>query len=108
MKVDTMATVNATLLEEISPPEPFNASACINCGVCTAICPMGLNLLPRELFRYVLLGLKDKVVQNQETIFSCLLCKMCEENCPADVHIAENVRILRGYINRKIFGLSRN
>jgi len=103
-----MATVNATLLEEISPPEPFNASACINCGVCTAICPMGLNLLPRELFRYVLLGLKDKVVQNQETIFSCLLCKMCEENCPADVHIAENVRILRGYINRKIFGLSRN
>jgi len=103
-----MATVNATLLEEISPPEPFNASACINCGVCTAICPMGLNLLPRELFRYVLLGLKDKVVQNQETIFSCLLCKMCEENCPADVHIAENVRILRGYINREIFGLSRN
>ena len=103
-----MATVNATLLKEISPPEPFNASACINCGVCTAICPMGLNLLPRELFRYVLLGLKDKVVQNQETIFSCLLCKMCEENCPADVHIAENVRILRGYINREIFGLSRN
>ena len=103
-----MATVNATLLEEISPPEPFNASACINCGVCTAICPMGLNLLPRELFRYVLLGLEDKVVQNQETIFSCLLCKMCEENCPADVHIAENVRILRGYINREIFGLSRN
>ncbi len=97
-----MATVSVTFLKEFAPPEPFNANACINCGVCTAICPMGLNILPRELFRYVLLGLKDKVIENQETIFSCLLCKLCEVNCPADVHIAENVRILRGYINRNV------
>ena len=100
-----MATVSPTFLKEFSPPEPINANACINCDVCTAIYPMGLDILPRNLFRYVLLGLKDKVIENQETIFSCLLCKLCEENCPADVHIAENVRILRGYINRNVYKL---
>ena len=105
MRVHTMATVSATFLKELVPPERFNANACINCGVCTAICPMGLDILPRELFRYVLLGLRDRVIENQETIFSCLLCKLCEVNCPADVHIAENVRILRGYINRNIYKL---
>jgi heterodisulfide reductase subunit C len=101
-----MVKVDSTFLEKMSPPPPFNASACINCGVCTAICPMGMDILPRELFRYVLLGLKEKVVENQVTIFSCLLCKICEENCPADVHIAENMRILRGYVNREVYGIS--
>lgn len=100
-----MATVDTTFLKEIAPPGPFNANACVNCGVCTAICPMGLDVLPRKLFHFVLLGLRDKVIENQETIFSCLLCKLCEANCPADVHIAENVRILRGYINRTVYGL---
>ena len=102
-----MNVVNTKFMDEIKGIESFNATACMNCGVCTAICPMGLDLLPRQLFRYVLLGLEDKIFENAETIFSCLLCKMCEQNCPAEVNIAENVRILRGCINRKVYGLSR-
>jgi len=103
-----MATVNAEFIDELKAGESFNASACMNCGVCTAVCPMGLELLPRQLFRYAMIGAEDKVLENQETVFSCLLCKMCEENCPANVHIAENVRILRSFFNRKIFRLSRS
>ncbi len=75
----------------------------MNCGVCSAVCPMGIELLPRKLFRYVLLGIEHKVVNNAEAIYSCLLCRMCEANCPAQVHIAENVRLLRHYLNRKVF-----
>jgi heterodisulfide reductase subunit C len=100
-----MATVNTEFIKELAPPEQFNANACINCGICTAICPMGLDILPRELFRYVLLGFKNKVIENQETIYSCLLCKLCESNCPSGVQIADNVRILRGYISQNIYGL---
>lgn len=95
-------------MDEIESSEEFNASACMNCGVCTAICPMGLDLLPRRLFRYVVVGIEEKVLENQEMIFSCLMCKMCEQNCPAGVKIAENVRTLRSYINRNVFELSRN
>jgi heterodisulfide reductase subunit C len=97
--------VNPGLAEEVGAGKEFNASACMNCGVCTAVCPMGIDMLPRRLFRYVLLGAEEKVLEETETVFSCLLCKMCEANCPAGVHIAENVRVLRNHINRKQFGI---
>ena len=83
----------------------FDAEACMNCGVCTAACPLGLDVLPRRLFRYVELGLEEKVLAETETVYSCLLCRLCEESCPAGVHITENVRTLRHHLNRSLFGL---
>ncbi len=97
-----MALANPGFLDEVRKTGEFNASACMNCGVCSVVCPMGIELLPRKLFRYVLLGIESKVIDNSEAIYSCLLCKMCEVNCPAQVHIAENVRQLRYYMNKKI------
>lgn len=95
-----MARVNHGFTAQVKKSEAFNAAACMNCGVCSAVCPMGIELLPRKLFRYVLLGLENRVRENSEAIYSCLLCKMCEANCPAGVHIAENVRSLRYYLNK--------
>ncbi|HUO99625.1 MAG TPA: 4Fe-4S dicluster domain-containing protein [Rhizomicrobium sp.] len=83
----------------------FNAEACFNCGTCTALCPLGYQILPRKLFHEVRLGLEDKIRAEIPQIFSCLLCRMCEENCPQGVHITENMRILRYLINRQEFGL---
>ncbi|MCL4442391.1 MAG: 4Fe-4S dicluster domain-containing protein [Firmicutes bacterium] len=100
-----MGLVNPDFTDRVNRPEGFNAAACMNCGVCSAVCPMGIDLLPRKLFRYVLLGFEDKVLANSETIYSCLLCRMCEANCPAEVNIAENVRTLRNYINKNVFNI---
>ncbi len=91
--------LNPDLARQIWPGDELNADACMNCGVCGAVCPMGIALLPRRLFRYVLLGMEDRVLQETENVFSCLLCRLCEVNCPADVHIAENMRAVRHYIN---------
>jgi heterodisulfide reductase subunit C len=100
-----MAKVNPAFIETVTTSDEFNATECLNCGVCTAVCPMEIELLPRKLFRYALLGLEDKVLEQTQVIYQCLLCKMCEANCTADVHIAENVRFLRGYIIREVFKL---
>jgi len=83
---------------------PFDASACLNCGSCTALCPLGLELFPRKLFRYALLGVRQKVLEHTDAVYSCLLCGMCEENCPAGVHITGNVRARRVYLGREVFG----
>jgi len=99
------ALANPALAAELEGSAEFNADACMNCGVCSAVCPMGVDMLPRRLFRYVLLGLEDRLREETETVYSCLLCRMCEENCPSGVHIAENVRSLRHHINRTVFGL---
>ncbi len=103
-----MLKVDHKFLASMQLNQDFNASACINCGCCTAVCPVGLQILPRRLFRYVLMGAKDRMLENQTAIYSCLLCKMCEENCPSGVHIAENVRSLRDYINRNVYQIDRS
>lgn len=103
--VTAMAKVNPDFIKKVTTSGEFNATACMNCGICTAVCPMEIDLLPRKLFRYTLLGLEDKVLENEQVIYQCLLCKMCEVNCTADVHIAENVRFLRSYISKEIFKL---
>jgi len=100
-----MLKVKPEFMKRRKLSEEFNASACINCGTCTALCPMEIDLLPRRLFRYALMGIEDKVIENTENIYSCLLCKMCEDNCPAGVHIAENVRALRSYLNENVYRL---
>ncbi len=94
-----MAKVSSELAARAKRCEAFNAEACFHCGVCTAVCPLGYEILPRKLFRQVMLGLEEKVKEQESAIYSCLLCKMCEANCPAGVHIAENVRSLRRLVN---------
>lgn len=92
--------------KEFGPKDDgFNAEACFNCGTCTALCPLGYKILPRKLFQAVRLGLEDTIRDNIPQIFSCLLCRMCEANCPQGVHITENMRILRYAVNRREFGL---
>jgi heterodisulfide reductase subunit C len=100
-----MTTVNSAFIESIDVR--FNATACMNCGVCTALCPLEIVPLPRMLFRQVMLGLEDKIIENEDTIYTCLLCKMCEANCPAAVPIAENIRLLRNHLNITLYGLGR-
>lgn len=99
-----MTVLDPGLVDEVRGAGEFNASACMNCGVCTAVCPMGIEALPRRLFHEVLLGMRERLAERTETVYSCLLCKACEVNCPAGVHIAENVRTLRHYTYERVFG----
>jgi heterodisulfide reductase subunit C len=101
-----MPKVSSKLASAVKCSDTFNADACMHCGICTAVCPMGYEVLPRKLFRYVQIGLEEKVKELIPTIYSCLLCGMCAENCPAKVNIADNVRFLRKYINENKFNLS--
>jgi len=98
--------VDSRFLAELRSDPEFDAQMCMNCGTCTALCPLGVEILPRRLFRYAVLGDRATVLSHREEIFSCLLCRMCEANCPAGVHIAENVRSLRAYVNRTELGLT--
>ena len=100
-----MSRVKGEFLKEFRKNGEFNANACINCGTCTGLCPMDLDILPRELFRNVLLGLEDKIIEKENIVFKCLLCRMCEQNCPSSVKITENVLTMRKYLNKKLYNL---
>ena len=96
------AVVSPDLAARVREAGPFDAEACMNCGVCTATCPLGIDLMPRRLFRYAVLGFEERVHAESEAVFSCLLCRACEEACPAGVHISENVRVLRRFLLEEV------
>jgi heterodisulfide reductase subunit C len=81
--------------------------ACVQCGTCTAVCPHAQEgvVQPRRLLRLAHLGRTEELARNAEAIFSCLLCRLCEETCPAGVSIEACVRFLRGTINRHVHHL---
>ena len=56
-----MIRVSSELAARMKEAEGFNAGACFHCGTCTALCPLGYEILPRKLFREVMLGLEDRV-----------------------------------------------
>ncbi|MFC1936792.1 (Fe-S)-binding protein [Chloroflexota bacterium] len=71
------------------------ASACFQCGVCTATCPWGLvkdeSISIRELVRQAQIGLTD----GDSDLWLCTTCAQCEIYCPRGVNIATVIRGLR-------------
>jgi len=62
---------------------------CYQCGTCSAGCPVlnALELMPHQIFRMVLLGLKQEVLESS-TIWLCASCYLCNERCPQGVEIS--------------------
>ncbi|TEU08898.1 4Fe-4S dicluster domain-containing protein [Candidatus Bathyarchaeota archaeon] len=72
-------------------------SACFQCGVCTASCPireLDDTFNPRKIMKLAKLGLKDQVLNN-EFIWLCSMCFVCLERCPQDVRPPEVMTVLR-------------
>lgn len=99
------STLEPGLAALIAADAAFDAEVCMNCGVCTAVCPLDLGHLPRRVMHDASLGNRAAVVAHAEDIYSCLLCRMCEVSCPAGVHITANIRALRHYLNHHEYGL---
>jgi heterodisulfide reductase subunit C len=94
-------------LEARQELQALSTGGCINCGACTAICPLPHEevLLPRQILRHLHLGQPAELAARAESISSCLLCRLCEESCPAGVDIAAGIRLLRVHLNRRVHGI---
>lgn len=71
------------------------ASACFQCGVCTATCPWNIvrdePISVRKMMRMAQVGLMN----GREELWLCTTCGQCEPGCPREVPISEVFRGLR-------------
>jgi Fe-S oxidoreductase len=74
------------------------ASACLECGKCTAVCPVSRrdsSFSPRRLVEEIIQGRPSETVNNP-ALWSCLTCQVCHERCPMGVDYVNFVRQVRG------------
>ena len=70
---------------------------CLECGKCTAVCPIALRnpeVSPRRTVEEMLLGEGDGLLSD-ELLWSCLTCLRCGQVCPSGVAYADFIRDLR-------------
>ena len=88
---------NTKFLKKVSELSGQAVAACIQCGMCTGSCPMvytsQMDITPREMMRFVQLGLEEAL--ECKTIWVCLTCLTCTARCPRDLDIAKVAEALR-------------
>jgi len=73
------------------------AYLCLDCGKCTAICPISRvnrGYSPRRLLTKALTGGNENLLTDK-TVWTCLTCMQCQEKCPSDIdyiHFTQMVR----------------
>ncbi len=72
---------------------------CMQCGLCSALCPWPAVDSPfrtRQLMKMGQLGLEG--FESDDILYACTTCKLCVNNCPREVDIIGVVRAMRAMI----------
>jgi len=94
--------VNGELRERVEELSGQHLSACYQCGMCTAGCPVveTMDIVPSEVIRLLQLGDVETVLESK-TIWICASCLQCASRCPRGVEFSSICDALRAIVLRK-------
>jgi Fe-S oxidoreductase len=74
----------------------------MQCAVCSASCPLscGAHAFPRKIYRYLQLGLDDKLLAAPEP-WLCYYCGECNQDCPRGAEPAETMMAARRWLTTR-------
>jgi quinone-modifying oxidoreductase subunit QmoC len=73
-----------------------NFYTCIQCGTCSATCPVShfMDFTPRKIIAMLRAGFKEEVLQSF-TIWLCASCHSCSADCPREIKITDVMYALK-------------
>jgi Fe-S oxidoreductase len=91
--------ISHDLYSEVQRLGARDMEACMQCGNCASACPLseGENTFPRKIYRYLQLGLKDKLLEAPEP-WLCYYCGDCNKDCPRGAEPAETMMATRRWL----------
>ncbi len=99
MAVGAVPVSDPTLLAEVRRFGKFDTTGCYQCGSCTLSCDLvNGSTFPRRSIRYVLLGLREPLVQNLEP-WVCHDCGDCSIVCPRQAEPRISMITLRRFLS---------
>ena len=92
-------SIDQNLYSEIKRLGAKDMETCMQCGNCASACPLssGENTFPRKIYRYLQLGLKDKLLSSPEP-WLCYYCGDCNKDCPRGAEPAETMMATRRWL----------
>ena len=87
------------LYKEVAELGARDMEICMQCATCSGSCPLssGTNTFPRKIYRYLQLGLRDKLLQSPEP-WLCYYCGECNLDCPRGAEPAETMMAVRRWL----------
>ena len=87
------------LYNEIKSLGAKDMDSCMQCGTCSASCPLsqGNYPFPRKIYRYIQLGLKGRLLASSEP-WLCYYCGECNSECPRGAEPAETMMATRRWL----------
>ncbi len=74
-----------------------NAYGCLECGKCTAVCPVSLfsnSYSPRSMLTKTIRSEFDSLYTDYD-LWSCLTCRRCDAVCPANIDYSTLTQVVR-------------
>jgi len=91
--------VDSQLHKEVAKFGAKDMEICMQCGICSASCPLssGNDTFPRKIYRYLQLGLRDKLLSSPVP-WLCYYCGDCNIDCPRGAEPAETMMATRRWL----------
>jgi len=91
--------VDPSLMNELKPYGAVGVEKCINCGNCTAICPLTSDdhPFPRRTLRFIQMGMRDQLLESIDP-WMCYYCGDCSITCPRGAEPAETMMSTRRWL----------
>jgi len=92
-------SVHPELAHDVAKFGARDMDICMQCGNWSASCPLssGTDTFPRKLYRYLQIGLKDKLLESHEP-WLCYYCGECNKDCPRGAEPAETMMAVRRWL----------
>ena len=84
------------ILDRVAEISGQNIRRCMQCGTCTAVCPMAehMDITPRQAVLMLLHGQSEPVLAS-ETPWLCASCHSCQARCPRDIELTRVMEAIR-------------
>ena len=86
-------------IEELSGQKIYR---CMQCGSCSAGCPMHdrMDIAPNQIWKLLQLG-ETETVKRSSSIWACFTCFTCGLRCPKGIDLAKVMEAVRQLLLRK-------